>query len=85
MWSPGDKIKKDEIADVCRIYGRWTTCNMNDNRLFTQATQHCISWKRRKTKKEWQRTENTNVSYIALYLRVTVADYIMKTKYDCRN
>lgn len=33
-------------------------------------------------KKEWQKARNANMKYMALYLGVTVADYIMKTEYD---
>lgn len=91
MWSSGDKIKKDEMVGVCRIYGRLKTCNMNRNRRITPAKQLCIqrdfiSWKRRKTrrndKKEWQRAENLNLIYMALYLGATLVDYVMKTEYD---
>jgi hypothetical protein len=30
------------MVGVCGIYGRWKTCNMNENRRCTLATQHGI-------------------------------------------
>jgi hypothetical protein len=86
MWSSRDRIKKDEMVGVCRIYGRWKSCNMSNSRRFTQDKQLYVQrvhfLEEKKDKKEWQRAENSNVRYMALHLGATVADNVMKTEYD---